>query len=303
MSRIEKKTKPDRMTFFERAVVFRVARGYFFLMAVAAVLLFIGGVVVGARGLGTVNLPAAPTPPPPPQREAISYAEVAAELQRILDEAQNASRASATIKPSGKSSPDGEPKVDPALSDASKALQAVFPDPPYSWLDETEQFCAAPTAFGCLQTGTRVKRHGVASQISAALASVKDEEVLEYVNLLTRVLRQAPVEKRLQLVSVTISLEQKARRRQQRLEDDFESKQKELKEAHDTAVDLARAERERWRTMGLYGVGAGFSLLIVVSLFLAFLSMERHTRALEKLASSPFFNFAQSPRGGPIGDD
>ena len=37
---------------------------------------------------------------------------------------------------------------------------------------------------------------------------------------------------------------------------------------------------------GLYGVGAGFALLIVVSLFLAFLAMERHTRALERLVGA-----------------
>jgi uncharacterized membrane protein len=49
--------------------------------------------------------------------------------------------------------------------------------------------------------------------------------------------------------------------------------------------------------MGLYGVGAGFSLLIVVSLFLAFLSMERHTRALEKLALSPLFGGVQTQTG------
>ncbi|MDF3069925.1 MAG: hypothetical protein K0R38_5526 [Polyangiaceae bacterium] len=64
--------------------------------------------------------------------------------------------------------------------------------------------------------------------------------------------------------------------------------QRQAREAADqyaTDVQLNDAKYRQWRQSGFYGVAAGFVLLIVVSLFLAFLSMERHTRALEQVTS------------------
>jgi hypothetical protein len=45
-------------------------------------------------------------------------------------------------------------------------------------------------------------------------------------------------------------------------------------------------KHETRKMLGIYGAGAGFALLIVVSLFLAFLSMERQMRILERLSNA-----------------
>jgi hypothetical protein len=302
MSLAAKTSGIDRMTLFERAIVFRVARGYFLIMAVAAVLLFVGGVIVGARGLTKVSVPPAVPVAPVAPRALLTYFEVAAEVQRVADATRNGSKSAGTITPASKDS-DEPAKVDPALEAASKALRAVFPDPPYSWLDENEQYCAAPTGFGCLQTGTRVKRHGVASEISAALSGVRDDELVDYVNLLARVLRSAPVESRLQLVPATIAIERRGRKQQQKLEAEFKEKQDDATQKYETAVATATAEHDQWRMIGIYGVGGGFSLLIVVSLFLAFLSMERHTRALDRLTSGLAQSASATRRASPNWED
>ncbi len=61
----------------------------------------------------------------------------------------------------------------------------------------------------------------------------------------------------------------------------------------------ATAEHDQWRMIGIYGVGGGVSLLVVVSLFLAFLSMERHTRALDRLTSGLAPSPVATRRAGP----
>src|SRR6478752_6233466 len=270
----------DRMTRFERSVVFRVARGYFFVMAVGAVLLFIAGVVLGARSLAKSDVPKPPPVKAPPDRAPLTYAEVLAQIQR--DAARNAG---STVQIEGQ---DGDSKStsqseDAELEAASKELQAAFPDPPYSWQNEVEKTCTNPTPFGCLQYGTRIKRQGVVSALSAAFRGTPRGELIGYIRVLARVLKEAPVEKRLELAPAVIAAERKAREDQDAVVNGHKRRVREAEQQYATDVEINDAKYREWRQFGVYGVGAGFALLITVSLFLAFLSMERHSRALEQV--------------------
>jgi hypothetical protein len=272
------------MTTFERAVVFRVARGYFFLMAIVAVLLFLGGVAFGARSLAKEDIPAPAPPPPVPARAPLTLAEVEDQLRRdAAASAQAAGGIELTPQP-GESTRVPAPEED-ALKKAVDRLKTLFPDPPYSWQNELETVCSVPSAFGCLQSGTRIKRYGVAGTISKALEGMNRSEAIEFLGILFEVLKLAPVDRRLALVLPTISAEKQARDDYARLVAKHRHDTEEQQTKYQLEVDLDRAKHAEWRQLGMYGLGAGFSLLIVVSLFLAFLSMERHTRVLESLVS------------------
>lgn len=285
----------ERMTAFERAVVFRVARGYFFLMALLAVLLFIGGVVVGARGLTKEDIPPPPAAPPSPARTPLTLAAVEREFQREV--AANAQAAGGIeLKPQpGEATRPPAPEED-ALKKAVDRLRTLFPDPPYSWQNDVETVCSVPSAFGCLQSGTRIKRYGVAGSISQALEGTTRSEAIEYLGILFDVLSVAPVDRRLALVVPTIVAEKQAREDYQRLVAKQRREAEERQSNYQLQLDLARAKHAEWRQLGMYGLGAGFSLLIVVSLFLAFLSMERHTRALERLVATVTPRAEDNPR-------
>lgn len=274
----------QHMTTFERAVVFRVARGYFFLMAIVAVLLFLGGVAFGARSLAKEDIPAPAPPPPVPARAPLTLAEVEDQLRRdAAASAQAAGGIELTPQP-GESTRVPAPEED-ALKKAVDRLKTLFPDPPYSWQNELETVCSVPSAFGCLQSGTRIKRYGVAGTISKALEGMNRSEAIEFLGILFEVLKLAPVDRRLALVLPTISAEKQARDDYARLVAKHRHDTEEQQTKYQLEVDLDRAKHAEWRQLGMYGLGAGFSLLIVVSLFLAFLSMERHTRVLESLVS------------------
>jgi len=79
----------DSITGFERKVVFRVARGYFFAMAIAAVLVFFAGGALVIRSLAKPTLqPPSPLAPPKP-RPALSYAQVADYMRTLEPPHQN----------------------------------------------------------------------------------------------------------------------------------------------------------------------------------------------------------------------
>lgn len=146
-----------------------------------------------------------------------------------------------------------------------------------------EKVCSAPTSFGCLQWGTRIKRQGVVSALNAALRGTPRDELVGYIRVMARVLKQAPVEKRLELAPAVIAAEREARERHAAALNEHKTEAREAEEKYAADVQENDAKYKAWRQSAIYGVGAGFTLLIVVSLFLAFLSMERHTRALEQL--------------------
>jgi hypothetical protein len=253
-------------------------------MAIVAVLLFLGGVAFGARSLAKEDIPAPAPPPPVPARAPLTLAEVEDQLRRdAAASAQAAGGIELTPQP-GESTRVPAPEED-ALKKAVDRLKTLFPDPPYSWQNELETVCSVPSAFGCLQSGTRIKRYGVAGTISKALEGMNRSEAIEFLGILFEVLKLAPVDRRLALVLPTISAEKQARDDYARLVAKHRHDTEEQQTKYQLEVDLDRAKHAEWRQLGMYGLGAGFSLLIVVSLFLAFLSMERHTRVLESLVS------------------
>jgi hypothetical protein len=284
-------TKPspasDRLTRFERGIVFRVARGYFLAMALLAVAMFIGGAVIGARGLADPEIPAPPQPATPPPRKPLTLEALQAELRR---QSARAAAVGSTIelkKEPASATPtlSGRATIEDEWEMAAKRLRAVFPDPPYTWDNEMEEVCEVPTAFGCLRVGTRIKRFGVAGALTKLLEELNRTEALELIEVLVPLLAAAPVEQRLELVRPILEAERAARVDHEAALARHDAKLKVLKEQHDTAVLLSRAKHAEWRETGVYGLLIGFALLIIVSLFLAFLSMERHTRVLEKLVS------------------
>lgn len=273
---------PDRMTRFERAIVFRVARGYFFAMALLAVAIFVGGAVIGTRGLASHEIPAPVHPAAPPPRRPIDLNAIIADLER---EKARAAQAASTIelKPQSGQTAHVAAAEDDDLDRAVKAVRALFPDPPYSWENEVERTCSVPTSFGCLQWGTHVRRFGVVGALSKAFEGMDREEVIDYLGVLADVLKRAPVERRLELVSPIIQAERDGRADYQARLNKHKHQLEEIDANYQTAVDLDKAKHAEWRQSGLYALAIGFGLMITVSLFLAFLSMERHTRALERL--------------------
>jgi hypothetical protein len=277
----------DRMSRFERVVVFRVARGYFLFMAVIAVLTFIGGVVVGTRGFLKTAI-AQPAPPTAPSARApLTYAAV---QEQIAREAERAKNEGATIAFEEKDQPShgGTPSHDPLqdeLDKLIKTLQAQFPDPPYAWTNQMERVCVSQTAFGCLQYDNRIKKIGVVGTIGTALKGLDKNAIVKYLAVLARVLDQVPVDRRLEMIIPIVQAEKEAQASQEKIEREHQERVDEIDRKYKEAVRENDAEHEGWKMMGIYGLATGFGLLIVVSLFLAFLSMERHTRVLEKLVA------------------
>jgi len=164
-------------------------------------------------------------------------------------------------------------------------LRALFNDPSYTWADEVESVCVEPTAFGCLRRENRLKRRGVVGAINAAVAGATRDERIRLLDILIAVLEQTPMPKRGETIIPTVELERSLAKSDEEAVRSYEAKEAERRGQFQAEVEENDAKHRKWWTWGLYGLGAGFSLLIVVSLFLAFLSMERHTRALERLAT------------------
>jgi hypothetical protein len=278
-------SRPDRMTMFERAIVFRVARGYFFAMAILAVLIFCGGLVVGARGLAKAEIPRPAPPAVPAARPPVDLNAIIAQVDREKQVAPAGSTIEVSSQAGGKISKGKDPEEE-RFAVAVARLRTAFPDPPYSWDNELEKTCTAPTAFGCLQWGTKVKRIGVAGVLTKLFEGMERAEIIDYIGVVTDLLMRAPVERRLELVGPIIAAERDARHDHRVLLEKHRNKVRELEDKYEADVAAENAKRADWRLMGSYGLGLGFGLLITVSLFLAFLSMERQTRVLEKLVGT-----------------
>jgi hypothetical protein len=270
----------ERITRFERVIVFRVARGYFFAMAVLAVILFVTGAVMGLRGLFKEPV-ALPIPPPAPvARAPVDYAAALKEVDSPAEKQPTQKLKLDSQLPSAKAKDPTRERIEATLS----VIRGLFPDPPYSWNDVTEKVCAVPTSFGCLRIETRVKTVGVASTFETVLKNFDQDEALAYLTVLARVLGEAPSEKRADMIVPIVIAEIRSREAYAKLEREHRDKVARLNAKYDLDVAANEKKHEEWRAFGIAGVGGGFALLILVSIFLAFLSIERHTRALERLA-------------------
>ena len=279
----------DTITGFERKVVFRVARGYFFAMAVGAVLLFLAGGVFVVRSLAkpTIRPPATLVPPKP--RSALSYGQVAefmraAEEERKTKTNRSLEQGEASKSTSSSRARPAENPYQARFAEIEKKLRALFNDPAYTWADEVESVCTEPTSFGCLHRENRLKRRGVVGAINAAVADVETvDERIRLLEVLITVLDQTPMQKRGEAIIPIVELEKGRVRSDQEAMRKHEAQVSEQQARFHAEVEANDAKHRQWWQWGLYGLGSGFSLLIAVSLFLAFLSMERHTRAIEHL--------------------
>lgn len=273
---------PDGMTRFERGVVFRVARGFFFVMALLAVLVFVAGVFFGVRSLTKIDVPE-PSPVAPPQPPVpLGYQDIA-RFKKAMVDAQTEVGGTVAANPKTPAAKPGGPTPQEQVKALAEKLRALFPDPPYSWDNVVEKYCADPTAFGCLRTDVRVKRKGVVAIINAALDKVPEDQVIHLLEVLVAVLTATPVEERGEMVAVIVELERGRLKEFEEATRRYEADLAAQKLTREGAIAAEEALRVTWRGIALGAVGAGFAALIILSLFLAFLAMERHLRALDEL--------------------
>lgn len=295
----------QRMESLERAVVFRTARGSFFLMAVVATLTFASGVVLGTFGYikAPIARPAPPPPlppvaPPPP----LTYQQVEAWLAARDARARDASATMPTPvygdDPDEVSASDEPPTdMDPErerLATLDSQLRALFPTPPYQWDDRFERACVTPTDYGCLRYEKRLLSAGLSRAVRTVLEGRPRPETIATLELLVSILGQAPVERRGALLAPTIAAQeelladyrQQVAARAREVARQQSTYEEELgRHARKVARQAqAKADQRRW---GLYGVVAGLGFLILVSVFLVHFAIERHLRLLRDLVRDP----------------
>ena len=275
---------------FERSIVFRVARGYFFFSAMLGVVAVIGG--IGAFAMGIVRVPPAspvePAPIPPPP--ALSLADVQAWMKEEAASKTVAASPSAIYEaPSDPKNRHGD-EPDPTQAEIlrlSGELKALFPDPPYVWDDVYREYCARPTSFGCLERGRRLEREGVAKAVRREFNQLSGaHEVLAALHMLLPILAQAPVEQRVSLLGPILATDRITHAEYRRKVREREREIERAKAAHDEAVREQEASKKVFREYGLYGALGGLGLLILVSIFLAHFAIERHLRALHELTAA-----------------
>lgn len=297
-----------KMERFERAVVFRTARGYFFFLALVAVVTFAGGLVVG--GIGFVKLPIAKPKEPetvaavaPP--EAVTYervekwlAEQEDKRKRAVASADNGVAQPTPVyeEPSGGKRPTGPSGADAELQEITRLdgeLRALFPSPPYTWDDVYVEECVNRSAYGCLERRRTLKTEGLSRIVRQVVKGLPRKEVVNRLQLLVNVLKDAPVERRGALIVATVDADREinaaylARVRER--DDEVERRQDEYEgrlEAYEEKTQAQAAKKSRQKTWGLYGVGAGLMLLVLVSVFLVHFAMERHLRVLKTLTEA-----------------
>lgn len=272
----------DRATSFERGVVFRVARVFFLALAILGALAFLAGGAIGLNSLVPDADPEALEIAPIPARAPIDYRMVQAELPPERNAAPSAVTPPTTPSPEGSapSTARSETRLDVLL----KELQSLFPEPPYSWLDVTEKRCVAPTSFGCLRSEYVVTVRGVRPRVLGAFNDLPPAERQEYLEVAVRILKEAPVDKRLAFLEAIIITEEKARARHESLQRKHQQSVEANKLEHEARVFEAKLHQKRSREYALYGMLLGFALLIAVSLLLAILAIERQTRAFQDWA-------------------
>lgn len=284
------------MERFERVVVFRVARGYFFAMAVLGVLTVIGGVI--ALSLGLVRIPISDPAPPPPiaPPEVVNLARVDKWLAERQAASQQKSNGPSSVFEDSSSARTGHGEDNQRNAQADLRAEAerlegelrvLFPAPNYVWDDQYLDYCKNMTSFGCIERGRKLEKEGVAKTVRAAFSEFhRISDVVDMLKLMIAVLKEAPVERRGNLILAVVTTYR-----------DINGKYLDQVQAREAAIERAQAEyktkvreqeesKSTFRTYGIYGAVGGLALLILVSLFLAHFAIERHLRLLQKLVAS-----------------
>lgn len=299
----KQKKAQQKIEKFERNVVFRTARGYFLIMALIAVLVFGAGIAFGLWSFVKTPIPE-PTmaelpellEPPAP----INYASVKEWIAEQAREKENARQRRTESEPLFPNKANENDTYDRELQAEKKELealtekiQALFPEPEYTWNDTYVETCIAQSPYGCLRYKKTVDREGVSQVIRAAIDDHETiSEIITTLRILIDVLSQAPVSERASLILPTRNayrdkhfdyLAKMSERESQirRLEHEYQ----EMVEKYEAQLAEQQTEKDDQRTTGLYAVVGGLILLVLVSVFLVHFAIERHLRLLQTLVA------------------
>lgn len=290
----------DRLEQFERHFVFRTARGYFLFIALIAILMFVGGVVTGARGIIAIepSAPAEPVPPPEPEPPpAPTLEDVHAWIERQQQAPTSVASAQEPEWVSEVTQQRPDAHVDPEqqrFRELLEELKSLFPEPTYTWEDRYLRECVRTSPYGCLRYERRVAQAGVSDVVDDALreSGRSAENLNPILTVLVAVLKEAPLEQRLVLVAPTAEAYRESHRDyQSELRDyrytvaDLELEYEEKLAQYEEEIARLEQEKSELRESGVYAVLAGLSLLVLVSVFLAHFAIERHLRLLRELLS------------------
>lgn len=275
-----------RVDMFEQRIVFRTARGFFVLLALGASLLFVGGVGMSLWSLVPREIPPPVEPPALAPPSPLSYELVQSSLKELELVAAQKSALGLDELAAPQSNMPQKDKVAERIRTLAEELSTLFPAPTYSWTDQVSRVCTVPSAFGCLRFENRVQALGIRSVLIKALEGYDQEEVVVLLETLIRVLKTAPLEARGELIGPTIDV-YRLHNESYRAAAAAQKKQvEEARAAWSAQVEALKGQQVMFRTWGLQGLMVGFGGLILVSLFLAFLAMERHTRRLESFTQA-----------------
>ena len=271
-----------RVDLFEQKIIFRTARAFFVVIALLAVLIFVGGSLLGLTSLmpKEVPAPALPTPVAPPA--PLTYAQVLETLAKKAQEPPPEPEEDLVVRKS-KSDASAEDPIDVRIRELVVELQGLLPEPRYSWNDVVARVCTYPSPYGCLAYQNRTQTKGMRSVVVAAIEQVPERDVVPALEALVKVLKEAPEEARGELILPTVQTWLRLNRDFLRAQAAQHALIEQQTLEHRQKVAEAEAARALLQTQALQGMFVGFAAVILVSLFLAFLAMERHMRRMETL--------------------
>ena len=287
---MDQKTQPKtvgRMERFERFIVFRVARGYFFLMAIVAVV----GLVVGSFALGSsfmkipIERPEEPPAIPPPEPITLQA------LEQWMAQVQNkASRPAESVYEDKAPAKPGDAQVRrqqiSEMEGLVEQLRGLFPQPQYAWDDAWEDYCRVPSQYGCIQRDHRMVRDGVSKLVRAALQGLDRQEAIAVLKVMIGVLTPAPVEQRQTLLNPVVQYFKTVNEAYLEKIHEREAAISQAQTEYEERLSSQKAFQQKRRDWGMYGAAGGLALLILVSLFLAHFAIERHLRLMQELVAS-----------------
>jgi hypothetical protein len=245
------------------AFVLRLGRGAYLAAAVLGALATVGGVLAFVIGSlqRPMPVPAEPVSEPSPTALSLDKVEAVAkerpELARPFD-SDNCFKGQ--------------------LVELPISAKDLFSGSQYAWDDELETYCESPTDYGCLKQGKRLLKVGMWRQFIGALQETSPVDPPEALAMTETFLKTLPLEARLRLFRPAMFAANQAH---------IAMVETSAKATSDYEAAVALYERDAAevgeRKTVLMGVGAnmvggGVSAMVVASLLLAILAIERHLR-------------------------
>lgn len=247
--------------------VLRLGRGAYLGAALLGALATVGGGIAFLFGIAQQE----DSPPP------IPAARVAPALTRKTVE-DRISRAPDLGKPF---SPDDAFRG--RLRELPEPLAGLFPSDSYGWDDEFEAFCEAPTEYGCLKQGKRLVKVGLVRQVFSAFNDVPEGDAQEVLGAVIAFLKPLPVPDRGRLLRGAVAAAIAVRKEVEEANEKATAEYQQAKAKHAVKAQATRVARAELFMAAGYLVGSGVAGMVLASLLLALLAIERHLR---KLATS-----------------